>query len=571
MALHEPLHDQPEGTTPHSRYSRKTLGVVAALGVVALACVGVGIGLGSAGSSSPTAEHLAAAAVGVESAVGLIATPVNPESDSKVQALDMAIDAASALRGSLAAPHSGFDIRVAGVMATYAYAAYSDSPSTALTDLGATALTVDGLPICQDDVSAFIGFDSTENAIVVSFRGTRGFDQLTEEVAHSSLVSFPADESTAKANEFFVNAAGALKVELWTRIALLRSTHPDASLWVTGHSLGAAMAAITAFDLVHSGTATDDEVLVYTFGQPRVGDRAFSKLFADEISHAFRVVAGADPVPHLPLQSAGYSHAGTEAWFPAAEDRGSVPSTPRPQTGGAPGEYAGVPCGYQLCTDTDHSQSCSDGIFDSFFAGVFHEKLADHSAYWATVPRGFCGGTSAAAGPVVELTEKNDPTGDSWYTVSGGMRTELRGQYDRMGSSRTCNEKSVWKMDGGVTSNCLSILCAPPRGNACPSDHPVATDITADGCCALWTGPCQTCCTRGPDYYLYQPDGASHWVVSGEDDMNSCANSAFLISTGNCVNSPSGCETQWQAYTGKDTSYKECKDTWCSEPGLSVQ
>ncbi len=47
-------------------------------------------------------------------------------------------------------------------------------------------------------------------------------------------------------------------------------------------------------------------------------------------------------------------------------------------------------------------------------------------------------------------------------------------------------------------ATCLARACAPPRGEPCPASHPVATMPTSSGCCAFWTGPCQTCCTAGP-------------------------------------------------------------------------
>ena len=67
---------------------------------------------------------------------------------------------------------------------------------------------------------------------------------------------------------------------------------------ITGHSLGAAAAAIAAVDL-----AQDYEIRrVYTYGQPRTGNRAFSDVFAERLGDTpfFRVVDYKDLVPHLP-------------------------------------------------------------------------------------------------------------------------------------------------------------------------------------------------------------------------------------------------------------------------------
>jgi Lipase (class 3) len=89
-------------------------------------------------------------------------------------------------------------------------------------------------------------------------------------------------------------------------------------LYITGHSLGGAMAVLAAARLFGRGyEALEPKKLiqgVYTFGQPMVGDRGF----ADACGHAFgpklfRHVFRADVVPHLPPKSGiPYAHTGRE-------------------------------------------------------------------------------------------------------------------------------------------------------------------------------------------------------------------------------------------------------------------
>lgn len=110
------------------------------------------------------------------------------------------------------------------------------------------------------------------------------------------------------------------------------------------------------------------------------------------------------------------------------------------------------------------------------------------------------------------------------YTISHGMQTSLRGQYTRMGTSRSCNDEPIYH-----------------KGH----------------------------------HYLYQPqsDSVGWWVVGSEDSMNSCANTASLYSVGGCADDPSGsgCAGKWKAHTGSATQYSECDDPdWCTEPGLTV-
>lgn len=75
---------------------------------------------------------------------------------------------------------------------------------------------------------------------------------------------------------------------------------------VTGHSLGAAIAALCAFDLYDNGY---NIVEVYTFGQPRVGDATFAKNYNERFDgYSYRVVHYADIVPHLPPELLDFTH-----------------------------------------------------------------------------------------------------------------------------------------------------------------------------------------------------------------------------------------------------------------------
>ncbi|MGK3992501.1 lipase family protein [Sorangium sp. So ce1024] len=82
------------------------------------------------------------------------------------------------------------------------------------------------------------------------------------------------------------------------------------ALFITGHSLGAAMAALAAARLFTDSKYGDVRRLlrgVYTFGQPMVGDAAFAaraeELFGDRY---FRFVYANDIVPRLPPLSTGH-------------------------------------------------------------------------------------------------------------------------------------------------------------------------------------------------------------------------------------------------------------------------
>jgi hypothetical protein len=73
-------------------------------------------------------------------------------------------------------------------------------------------------------------------------------------------------------------------------------------LFVTGHSLGAALAKLAAADLIFSGAAAVKPTL-YTFSGPRVGDAIFATKFKEQGLTAWRVFNTEDIVPTLPLST----------------------------------------------------------------------------------------------------------------------------------------------------------------------------------------------------------------------------------------------------------------------------
>jgi hypothetical protein len=90
-------------------------------------------------------------------------------------------------------------------------------------------------------------------------------------------------------------------------------------LFITGHSLGGALAILTALELHMLGFQIAQ---VYTFGQPRVGNAAFKKLYEDALGdRTFRLVFQEDVVPRVPhfdprptTWHDPYRHAGTEVF-----------------------------------------------------------------------------------------------------------------------------------------------------------------------------------------------------------------------------------------------------------------
>lgn len=85
----------------------------------------------------------------------------------------------------------------------------------------------------------------------------------------------------------------------------LLGKHPSAKVYVTGHSLGGALAVLYSGMLYYNDEKSIVEKLaaVYTFGQPRVGDEKFAAYMRQKLvdSAYFRVVYCNDLVPRVPF------------------------------------------------------------------------------------------------------------------------------------------------------------------------------------------------------------------------------------------------------------------------------
>ena len=82
-------------------------------------------------------------------------------------------------------------------------------------------------------------------------------------------------------------------------------------LLLTGHSLGGALCALAAPDLMNDA-AVDLAPTMYTWAEPRIGHDDFVRFFTTHINVCYRIANVWDVVPHLPPDIAEYEHEGNE-------------------------------------------------------------------------------------------------------------------------------------------------------------------------------------------------------------------------------------------------------------------
>lgn len=156
-----------------------------------------------------------------------------------------------------------------------------------------------------------------EDAILVAFRGTqpgRPMDWFVDfQAIHQSW-----DHKTGTVHGGFYDALKAIwgaALPDGRRILPERLRgRGNRTVWITGHSLGGALAELCA---AQAALVEDIPVQgVYTFGQPRVGNNTFAKTMNEALgSRIHRFVNDRDIVPRVPLFSMQFCHYGNLRFF----------------------------------------------------------------------------------------------------------------------------------------------------------------------------------------------------------------------------------------------------------------
>ncbi|MHB8974555.1 MAG: lipase family protein [Pirellulaceae bacterium] len=151
-----------------------------------------------------------------------------------------------------------------------------------------------------------------DTTLVVVFRGTRLHTRSLFDIAEVVVI----DQDDVRTNRQFLSAvcrAGghvhsgflAAYASISDRLdAVVNRRLAHQTIWLTGHSLGGALATLAAAHL----DSTPVQGL-YTYGSPRVGDAAFVSVLLPH-SH-YRFVHRDDWVPLVPPEILGYVHGGT--------------------------------------------------------------------------------------------------------------------------------------------------------------------------------------------------------------------------------------------------------------------
>jgi Lipase (class 3) len=180
---------------------------------------------------------------------------------------------------------SGFDLEIAVLLAEVSQAAYNNTTDL-LVWTKAIGLT-DVKLFDRGDVQGF--FCSAPGLALLAFRGTSNPGQWLRDVRF-----IPWSHPWGLVHRGFLDGINALETELQEFDAIAKDAE---HVWITGHSLGGALAVIAAARSKMKGISPS----LYTYGQPRVGFGNFADRFAIELpGRLIRFVNQSDIVTRVP-------------------------------------------------------------------------------------------------------------------------------------------------------------------------------------------------------------------------------------------------------------------------------
>ncbi|XP_045157553.2 lipase ZK262.3-like [Mercenaria mercenaria] len=196
-------------------------------------------------------------------------------------------------------------------LALFSAIAYSDEPAECLIVLFPTSdYTLFSVYVkkCDDfyfeydkQCMAFVTFSTRNQEIIVAYRGTRGVKQIVDQVL--TIIGTPSVPSAVggKVQMYFNNVHNKFYRDIKYLIQDLMQWFPTYTVKLTGHSLGGTAASITSAMLVKDKVLKPEQILLYTFGMPRVGNKRYALAHDKLVPHSWRVVRSGDAVARLPF------------------------------------------------------------------------------------------------------------------------------------------------------------------------------------------------------------------------------------------------------------------------------
>ena len=200
---------------------------------------------------------------------------------------------------------AAYSDRMAWILASMAYLAYDRFEDDEKADeLLRTKLEGGGFKLIktfnskETDTQAFLA--ASDEYAVLAFRGT---EMSNRQDLRTDAKAIRVSVLEGRVHGGFIRAYESVAKDVEESISGLE----EIPIYITGHSLGAALATVAAQRLEHKPKFRNRIAACYTFGSPRVGNDQYEKDFKSPI---YRMVNATDIVTVVPLLLMGYMHIG---------------------------------------------------------------------------------------------------------------------------------------------------------------------------------------------------------------------------------------------------------------------
>ena len=94
----------------------------------------------------------------------------------------------------------------------------------------------------------FVAYDNSSDTVSVAFRGSFDTVNWIDDMDYA-MTAYSYGPDSAKVHEGFLRAYNSVADQVIEALKAYLAEHPTATIAVTGHSLGAAMATLAALDI----------------------------------------------------------------------------------------------------------------------------------------------------------------------------------------------------------------------------------------------------------------------------------------------------------------------------------
>ncbi len=177
-------------------------------------------------------------------------------------------------------------------------------------------------------IPVYFGFVlSSKNHNIIVFRGTQ---RTIEWVLNVNAVYATNDRKVASQSYGAIHPGfSAIYSNISSQtLEVAKKLNPSVPCYISGHSLGAAIATLAAIDIAVNIPRLQKQVQLYTYASPRVGDRVFAREHNRVVPNSYRVVNLADAITLVPFTvffKTEYVHVGEE-WAFLAQNGDVMPN-----------------------------------------------------------------------------------------------------------------------------------------------------------------------------------------------------------------------------------------------------